>query len=64
MTTYTNFDSFNGWVMPGSGKQVFFDGQDYYIDENGDIWVPCFDCQTGTERRNAHIMEGKNPEGG
>ena len=50
MTTYNNFDSFNGWIMPGSGRQVFFEPGDcrdepapwhYYVDENGDAWMPC-----------------------
>ena len=41
MTTYHNFDSFNGWVLPGSGRQVSFGFEDCFVDENGDLWVPC-----------------------
>jgi len=61
MTTNSNFDSWNGWMMPGSGRYMVFDSEEYWMDENGDIWVPCFGCATGV---NTHIMEGDNPGGG
>jgi len=41
MTINNQFDSFNGWVMPGSGRFVQFDETQCYVDENGDLWVPC-----------------------
>ena len=41
MTTYSNYESQNGWVMPGSGRRVEFGPEDWYVDEDGDIWVPC-----------------------
>jgi len=57
MTTYTNFDSYNGWVMPGSGKRVSFGHEDCYVDENGDLWVPCACCNcqnaAGSRRQEA-----------
>jgi len=33
MTGFQSFNSLNGWVMPGSG--------DFFVDECGDLWVPC-----------------------
>ena len=42
MTNFQGFNSLNGWVMPGSG--------DFFVDENGDLWVPCVcgrgDCES------------------
>jgi len=61
MTTYNNFESQNGWIMPGTGRQLLFGPEDYFVDENGDIWVPCRHC-TGADQ--PHIMEGNNPQGG
>jgi len=42
MNTTSNFSSVNGWCMPGSGTWVLQETGEYYIDENGDLWVPCF----------------------
>jgi len=42
MNTTSNFSSANGWCMPGSGTWVSQGVEDFYIDENGDLWVPCF----------------------
>ena len=43
MTNFQSFNSLNGWVLPGSG--------DFFVDENGDLWVPCVcgrgDCEPG-----------------
>ena len=66
MTTYSNFDSWNGWILPGSGRQVVYDYEDCWMDENGDIWVPCFGCAADSQAHSApmHIMEGNNPKGG
>jgi len=66
MTSYNNFESQNGWIMPGTGRQLLFGPEDYYVDENGDIWVPCWGCACagGTGKAQAHIMEGNNPQGG
>jgi len=50
MITYSNFDSCNGWIMPGSGRQVSYGPEDYFMDENGDLWVPC-QCQRAGPRR-------------
>jgi len=41
MTTYNNFDSFNGRVLPSTGRHVSFGIEECYIDENGDLWMPC-----------------------
>ena len=50
MNTTSNFSSVNGWCMPGSGTWVAQDTEDFYIDENGDLWVPCFcDGEEGGE---------------
>ena len=43
MTTFNNFDSFNGWILPGTGRRVQFGPEECFVDENGDLWVPC-DC--------------------
>jgi hypothetical protein len=42
MNTYSNFSSVNGWMLPGSGTWVSQEPEEYYVDENGDVWVPCF----------------------
>jgi len=47
MNTFSNFSTFNGCVLPGSGTWVSQDMEDYYVDENGDLWVPCFCDGTG-----------------
>ena len=50
MNTTSNFSSVNGWCMPGSGTWVSQETGEYYIDENGDLWVPCFcDGEEGGE---------------
>jgi len=33
MTNFQSFNSCKGWRMPGSG--------DFFVDDNGDLWVPC-----------------------
>ena len=57
VTTWHNFDSFNGWVLPSSGRQVSFDMEDCYVDENGDVWVPC-DCGCGGATRAVPPEDG------
>lgn len=47
MNTFSNFSTFNGCVLPGSGTWVGQDTEDYYVDENGDLWVPCLCEGTG-----------------
>ena len=59
MTTCTNFDSCNGWVMPGSGRRVSFGPEDCFVDENGDLWVPCC-CQTQMTGNAATTYNGIN----
>ena len=51
MTTWHNFDSFNGWVLPSSGRHVSFGHENCYIDENGDLWVPC-DCGAAAQQED------------
>jgi len=43
MNTFSNFSSLNGWALPGSGTWVEQDNpaEDFYVDDNGDLWVPC-----------------------
>jgi len=42
MNTFSNFSTFNGCVLPGSGAWVTrgADGN-FFVDDNGDLWVPC-----------------------
>ena len=48
MNTFSNFSTFNGCVLPGSGAWVTRDTDDnFYVDENGDLWVPCLRDGTG-----------------
>jgi len=42
MNTSSNFTTVNGWCLPGSGTWVAQDTEDFYVDCNGDLWVPCF----------------------
>jgi len=46
MNTFSNFSSVNGWAQPGSGTWVSQDPEDFYVDDNGDIWIPCL-CGEG-----------------
>jgi len=49
MNTFSNFSTFNGWRMPGSGTWVTRNSADnFYVDENGDLWVPCICVGTGS----------------
>jgi len=47
MNTFSNFSTFNGCVLPGSGTWATQDTGNFYVDENGDLWVPCFCDGTG-----------------
>jgi len=50
MNTFSNFSSFNGCVLPGSGAWVTRDADgNFYVDENGDLWVPCLCGEGGGE---------------
>jgi len=42
MNTTSNFTTVNGWCLPGSGTWVAQDTEDFYVDCNGDLWMPCF----------------------
>jgi hypothetical protein len=59
MNTFSNFSSVNGWCMPGSGTWVEQDAEDFYVDENGDIWAPCF-CED-EEGEDGEESTGRGP---
>ena len=48
MNTFSNNTTLNGWRVPGSGTWVTQDNpvDDFYVDEHGDLWVPCL-CGEG-----------------
>jgi len=58
MNTFSNFSSVNGWCMPGSGTWVSQDTEEFYIDGNGDLWVPCFCDEEGGEGDAAGRVTG------
>lgn len=60
MNTFSNFSSVNGWMLPGSGSWASQGTEDFYVDDNGDLWVPCFCDEEDGEGRAAGLEE---PEG-
>ncbi|MDR2687452.1 MAG: hypothetical protein LBB75_06845 [Oscillospiraceae bacterium] len=63
MNTFSNFSSVNGWMLPGSGAWAARDTEDFYVDENGDLWVPCFcgEGETGSTGGSPGPAEGPPP---
>ena len=62
MNTTSNFSSVNGWCMPGSGTWVSQDAEDFYIDENGDLWVPCLCDEEAADAGDAFDCENDESE--
>ena len=50
MNTFSNFGSFNGRMLPGSGWGEWGGGPDmYFVDCNGEVWIPCVCGENGDE---------------
>ena len=62
MNTFSNNTTLNGWRMPGSGTWVTQDVEDFYVDENGDLWMPCF-CGEGEGEDDGALGRAGEPEG-
>jgi len=61
MNTFSNNSTLNGWLMPGSGTWLQ-DPAGFFVDECGDLWVPCF-CRCGTGATGAAGSAGEAAAG-
>ena len=41
MNSFSNFSSVNGWLLPGSGAWASQSPELFYVDCEGNLWVPC-----------------------
>lgn len=49
MNTFSNNSTMNGWPMPGSGTWATPGLDSFFVDENGDLWLPCLCGEASVE---------------
>jgi len=59
MNTFSNFGSFNGRILPGSGWGGGCCANMYYVDCDGNVWVPCVCGENGAAAGSGEIGDGE-----